>query len=87
MPHHFGTVDRPAWCGPPSALQSRVEQFVCGWLVIPHGDREKTAESGGIENEKDAAPAQDNIVRIFVLDHNVQEGPRRCGEGHLNSVF
>jgi hypothetical protein len=60
----------------PAARQPVVEELVGIRLMIPHGDRRDGAESGGIEAEIDRAVRKNDVVRVFVLRHDL---------GHLDS--
>lgn len=55
--------------GLPTAGDARLEELVGVRYVTPDGDRRQASESGGIEDEDEPiVPADDDVMRIFVLD-------------------
>ena len=62
------------WRGLPAPLEPPGEELLGGRFVVPESDRQHRAEAGGGEDgEEVIGDADDDVVRVFVLDDDVDE--------------
>lgn len=58
--------------GVPSVRESAIQELVCSWLMVPHGDREDRTQSGCVEREEEqSVGSEDHVVGVFVLGNGL----------------
>jgi len=68
MAENSVTIFQRRWRWGPSVTQTSLEQFICIWYMIPHGDRSYRSQSGCVVNEHKAiAPGNYYIMSKLVL--------------------
>jgi len=71
------TVLIARWSGYPPGLETRLQELVCGRLVIPHGDRRDVAQSRGTEDDDERlGDWHDGVVCELVLNYDVRDHGR-----------
>jgi hypothetical protein len=61
----------------PTGIETRLENFIGAWLMIPHGNCRDAAQSGRIINEHQPISVRDNdIMCKFILHDNISDNRR-----------
>jgi hypothetical protein len=75
---HDGTVDGAGRCGRPAARDPGIEQLICSWAMVPHGDRIDGAKSGRVEHVVALSLANHDVMREFVLNDDLDDVGAMC---------
>jgi hypothetical protein len=73
MAEHLRPVDGRGRRRRPASRDARGEQLVGSRSVVPHGDLAQRAQSRRVVDEKARAVLHHDVVRVLVLDHDLDD--------------